>query len=111
MRFRPLDLPSAIECSAVDCRMHLLRDGSRVIEGMITQALLERYMAFLGRANGGEGFIGERYVRLGELSSMHFSAWKWQWVEVNSYRLWRLDKSVLDESFACRIGFSRSHYF
>jgi hypothetical protein len=26
--------------------------------------LPEHYMAFLGRANGGEGFIGERYVRL-----------------------------------------------
>ena len=26
--------------------------------------MLDDYMAFLRRANGGEGFIGERYVRL-----------------------------------------------
>ncbi|PYV53092.1 MAG: hypothetical protein DMG96_35230 [Acidobacteria bacterium] len=30
----------------------------------LPKRLPERYMAFLGRANGGEGFIGERYVRL-----------------------------------------------
>jgi hypothetical protein len=30
----------------------------------LSKPLPERYMVFLGRANGGEGFIGERYVRL-----------------------------------------------
>jgi hypothetical protein len=30
----------------------------------VTRRLPEAYIAFLARSNGGEGFIGERYVRL-----------------------------------------------